>query len=112
MMDNINTLFYNDWLDDELASSVPISLKTHVTTHLIDKAGFDDGIIYIDSEATDTYQCYHTSASSTTMDWTQAYIEDNNTFVIISALTQNNKPAWTPAMLDKIAVEYRSRLKS
>ena len=30
----------------------------------------------------------------------------------MSALTKNKKPAWTPVMLDKVAVKYHSPLKS
>ena len=63
----MSALVYTDWLDDNLLSSAPINLKAHVTTHLIDKAGFVDEIIFNDSEAADTYQCYQISASPTTI---------------------------------------------
>ena len=110
-MENINTLLNTAWLDDNLIFSVPRLLKSCVTTHILDKAGIEDELVYGDSETADTYQCYHMGASPTTTDWTKAYKDDNNTSIMLAVLTNDRKPLCTSAILDKVDVDYCSNLK-
>ena len=65
---NIDTLFYQDWLDDNLINIAPYNLHAAVTVNLLDHAGFNDDMIYDRSEIVDNHQCYQITASPTTND--------------------------------------------
>ena len=65
---NMDTLFYQDWLDDNLISIAPYNLHAAVTKNLIEHAGFNDDMIYDKSEIVDNHQCYQITASPTTTD--------------------------------------------
>ena len=65
---NMDTLFYQDWLDDNLISIAPYNIHAAVTTNLIEHAGFNDDMIYDKSKIVDNHQCYQITVSPTTTD--------------------------------------------
>ena len=68
IMDNIDTVCYATWLDDNLPFSIPVQMKHSITSNLILRANFAYDDIYNDSETADNFQCYHTTASPANTD--------------------------------------------
>ena len=103
---------YTNTLDNLLPCSIPIKLRASITSQLINLAGFTEDITYGASEVADSFQCYQMSASPTTVDWTNAYIQDNSTRMIYEQLTVTSKPIWTPDILKLTQTEFHQHLKS
>ena len=108
---NLDTFFYQDWLDGNVIFGTPFNLHAVVTTNLLEHAGFNDNMIYARSEIVNNHQCYHTSASPITTDWTTAYSNDISTNIMLSMFKSEPKPVWSMDLLQHIEVAYCSSLK-
>ena len=64
-----------------------------------------------DTTQCDTSQCYLYSSPPETLDWKQAYNEDNDTKVIMSKLINSEVVEWTNEDLTKVNSAYRHPLK-
>ena len=82
-----------------------------ITTTLTDHVGFSDDIAYSNSETADNFQCYLTTRSPTTLDWTAAYHKDSNTRLILAELQLQKIPAWSDDTLNQLTPEYCLHLK-
>ena len=97
-----NFICMTDWLDDMLPFSVPFGLYSTILSQLPEAAGFVDDVVYGNSEHTNTCQCYHVSASPTSLDWTHAYKEDPSTVVMLRAFTKTENPVWSVDTLNTV----------
>ena len=83
-----------------------------VILNLLYYTSFLDDFVYAESETVDNCQCYHMTASSTTMDWKKNDSKDKSTQIIMPIFDTIAKPSWTPALVQHVEVEDRVNLKA
>ena len=103
-MSNLNTGEY-------FLFNVPVGMKGSIASKLILCANLEYNDMCNKCETADTLQCYQTSSSPTNMDWTSAYQDNKSTSSILSILTADKQPIWTPSMLKPVASGCHPHLK-
>ena len=80
-------------MDNNLPFSIPVKQRTKVILNLLDYVDFLDDFVYAESETVDNCQCYHMTASPTTMDWTEAYSKNKSAQIIMPMFDTIAKPS-------------------
>lgn len=83
---------YTPLFDDNIHYCTPFQFRSSITDQLLDHVRFSDDIMFGSSVTVDKFQCYITTLSPTTSDWTTAYNKDNDTKLIISTLLASKEP--------------------
>ena len=83
---DLDNLCYTEWLDNIIQYGIPFCLYSFITSQLISHSEFNDNINYEEIALVDNHQYYHMAASPTAIDWTNVYMNDTSTKVMMPIL--------------------------
>ena len=121
LSENFNHIIYDNYLADMLPRSIPWKFHHHILQHIFDTVNFSLHQTFSSNENVTSFQCLSTQPRPDTLDWTTAYRNDPETFILLTKLlnlpqqkqTANKAPPieWTQQELQNTNPAYHMFLE-